>query len=412
MDRKHLGAASVSAPDQLKSVIDELVPDMIALRRDLHEHPELAYEEVRTAGIVAQRLCGLGLEVQAGVAQTGVVGLLRGGASQAGAKTIAIRADMDALPIHELNEIDYRSTVEGKMHACGHDGHTAIALAVAALLSKRQAELTGNVKFLFQPAEEGRGGAKRMVKEGVMEGVDGVLGLHLMSSYPVGRVGVHAGAVFASADGCVLRVKGKGGHAAMPHNAVDPIVISAYMITALQTLISRESSPFSPAVITVSTIQAGSSFIIIPETVEMQGTVRAFSQGVRDQLLRRIGEVAHGIASAMGGSCDVQVFNGCPACVNDASMTGLVHEAAVASVGAGNVESSEEVMTTGSDDMADFLKAVPGCYFIVGAHNEQKGASYPHHHPRFNIDEDAMPTAVEVLARAAMNFLKSSTPHK
>ncbi len=192
----------------------------------------------------------------------------------------------------------------------------------------------------------------------------------------------------------------------MPHSAVDPIVISAYLITALQTLLSRESSPFSPAVITISIIQAGSAFNIIPETVEMKGTVRAFSQADREQLWRRLSEMATGIASAMGGSCDVQIFNGPHACVNDASMTHLVHEAAIASVGAGNVESSEEVMTTSSDDMADFLKAVPGCYFIVGAHNEQKGATYPHHHPRFNIDEDAMPTAVEVLARAAMNFLK------
>jgi amidohydrolase len=315
------------------------------------------------------------------------------------------KSGMDALPIHELNKLDYRSTVDGKMHACGHDGHTSIALAVAALLSKRQAALTGNVKFLFQPAEEGRGGANLMVKEGVMEGVDGVIGLHLMSTYATGRVGVRAGAVFASADGLVLSVKGKGGHAAMPHSAVDPIVISAYMITALQTLISRESSPFSPAVITIGIIHAGSAFNIIPETVEMQGTVRAFSQQDRETVLRRVSELANGIASAMGGSCDVQVLSGPLACVNDASMTHLVHEAAVASVGEGNVESSEEVMTTSSDDMADFLKAVPGCYFIVGAYNEQKGAHYPHHHPRFNIDEDAMPTAVEVLARAAMNFL-------
>jgi len=396
----------MSASDHLKSDIDELVPDMVALRRDLHEHPELAFEEVRTSGIVAQRLYNLGLEVQTGVAQTGVVGLLRGGESSPGAKTIAIRADMDALPIHEVNEIDYRSTVEGKMHACGHDGHTAIALAVAALLSKRQAELTGDVKFLFQPAEEGRGGAKQMVKEGVMEGVDGVIGLHLMSTSASGRVGVRAGPVFASVDGFVLRVKGKGGHAAMPQSAVDPIVISAYLITALQTLLSREISPFSPAVITIGTIQAGSAFNIIPETVEMQGTMRAFSQQDREQLLRRMSELATGIASAMGGSCEVQAFNGPGACVNDASMTHLVHEAAVASVGEGNVESSEEVMTTSSDDMAYFLKAVPGCYFIVGAHNEEKGATYPHHHPRFNIDEDAMPIAVEVLARAAMNFLK------
>jgi len=396
----------MSAADQLKSDIDELVPGMVALRRDLHEHPELAFEEVRTSGIVAQRLHSLGLEVQAGIAKTGVAGLLRGGASQAGAKTIAIRADMDALPIHELNEIDYRSTVDGKMHACGHDGHTSIALAVADILSKRRAELTGNVKFIFQPAEEVIGGAEPMVKEGVMEGVDGVIGLHLISNYSIGRVGVRAGTVFASADKFTLSVKGKGGHAASPHETVDPIAISAYIITALQTLISREISPFSPAVITIGTIHAGSAFNIIPEIVEMQGTMRAFSQEDREKLLRRISEIANGIASAMRGSCDVQAFDGCPACVNDASMTELVHEAAVASVGVGNVDSSEEIMTTGSDDMAYFLKAVPGCYFIVGARNEQKGANYPHHHPRFNVDEDAMPTAVEVLARAAMDFLR------
>jgi amidohydrolase len=277
---------------------------------------------------------------------------------------------------------------------------------VAALLSRRQAELTGTVKFIFQPAEEGRGGGSLMIQEGVMEGVDGVIGLHLMSTSPVGSVGVRAGAVFASVDGFVLSVKGKGGHAAMPHEAVDPIVISAYIITALQTLISRECSPFSPDVITIGSIHGGNAFTIIPETVQMQGTVRTFRQEDRETLLRRIREIAHGIASTMGGSCDVQTFSGPFACVNDASMTQLVHDAAVASVGAGNVESSEAVMTTSSDDMAYFLKAVPGCYFIVGARNEQKGANYPHHHPRFNIDEDAMPIAVEVLARAAMNFLK------
>src|SRR5215469_10899832 len=211
MNTNQMGTGSLTAADHLKSDIEELVPDMVAFRRDLHKHPELAFEEVRTSGLVAQRLHSLGLEVQVGVAQTGVAGLLRGGASQLGAKTIAIRADMDALPIHEVTELDYRSTVDGKMHACGHDGHTAILLSVAALLSKRRAELTGNVKLLFQPAEEGRGGANLMLQEGVMEGVDGVLGLHLMSTSPVGRVGVRAGAVFASADGFVLRVKGKGG---------------------------------------------------------------------------------------------------------------------------------------------------------------------------------------------------------
>jgi amidohydrolase len=396
----------MSESDRLKSDIDELVPGMVAMRRDLHEHPELAFEEVRTSGIVAQRLQAMGLEVQTGIAKTGVVGLLRGGASKTGAKTIAIRADMDALPVHELNEIDYRSTIDGKMHACGHDGHTSILLAVADILHKRSSELSGNVKFVFQPAEERIGGAEPMIKEGAMQGVDGIIGLHLISDYPLGRVGVRAGSVFASADRFILTVKGKGGHAAMPETTVDPIVISAYIVTALQTLISRETSPFSPAVITIGIIQAGTAFNIIPESAEMHGTMRAFSAKHRSTLVRRISEIATGIATAMGGSCEVNVIDGCPPCVNDAKVTEIVHNAAVASVGEKEVDDSEEVMTTGSDDMACFLQAVPGCYFIVGAKNEEKGANYPHHHPRFNIDEDALPIGVEVLSRAAMDFLK------
>src|SRR5690242_3173421 len=207
---------SVTNPDQLKAEIDELVPDLIATRRDFHEHPELAFEEVRTSGIVAERLRAMGLDVQTGVAKTGVIGLLHGEASQTGAKTIAIRADMDALPIYEMNEIDYRSRVDGKMHACGHDGHTSILLTVADILNKRRAELTGNVKFVFQPAEERIGGAEPMIEEGAMQNVDGIIGLHLISDYPLGRVGVRAGPVFASADRFILIVKGKGGHAAMP----------------------------------------------------------------------------------------------------------------------------------------------------------------------------------------------------
>ena len=392
--------------DRLKSDIDELVPDMVALRRDLHEHPELAFEEVRTSGIVAQRLRALGLEVQTGVARTGVVGLLRGGASKAGAKTIAIRADMDALPIHEQNDIDYRSTIDGKMHACGHDGHTSIALAVADILSKRRDELTGNVKFVFQPAEEMIGGAEPMIEEGAMEGVDGIIGLHLISDYPVGRVGVRSGSIFASADKFVVTIKGKGGHAAMPEASVDPIVIAAYIITALQTLISRETSPFSPAVITIGRVIAGTAFNIIPETAELQGTMRAFSKEHREKLVRRITEVASGVASAMGATCDINFIDGCPPCVNDAAMTEVVHKAAVESVGDGKVDDGDVVLTTGSDDMACFLKAVPGCYFIVGANNPAKGADYPHHHPHFNVDEDAMPVGVEVLTRAALEFLK------
>ena len=397
---------SISNLDHLKSEIDERVPDLVAMRRDLHEHPELAFEEVRTSGIVAQRLRSLGLEVQTGIAKTGVVGLLRGGASTEDAKTIAIRADMDALPIHEMNNVEYRSQTDGKMHACGHDGHTSILLTVADILSQRRAELTGNVKFIFQPAEERIGGAEPMVKEGAVNGVDGIIGLHLISDIPLGRVGVRAGAVFASADAFTLTVKGKGGHAAMPEGAIDPIVASAYIITALQTLISRETSPFSPAVITIGTIHAGTAFNIIPETAVLQGTMRSFSPEHRAKLIRRIHEVTTGVAASLGTSCEVHFEDGCPPCVNDPAMTEVVYKAAVDAIGTEHVDTSERVLAAGSDDMSFFLDAVPGCYFVVGSGNREKETDFAHHHPRFNLDEDALPIAVEILTRAALDFIE------
>ncbi len=390
--------------DNLKAEIDELVPDLIATRRDLHEHPELAFEEVRTSTIIAQRLHALGLDVQTGVAKTGVVGTLHG--KEGEAKTLAIRADMDALPIEELNEVEYHSQIAGKMHACGHDGHVSIALAVADILSKRRDEFKGTVKFLFQPAEELVGGAHIMVQEGAMQDVDGVIGLHLISDFPLGRVGVRSGTIFASADKLSITVRGKGGHAATPHFSVDPIVIAAHIVVALQTLISRETSPFDPAVITVGQIQAGSAFNIIPETAHILGTMRAFTAEHRTYLKRRIQELGSGIAIAMGGSCEVEVSDGCPPCVNDESMAELVRRAAIATVGAQDVDESEAVMSTGSDDMSCFLQSAPGCYFIVGSRNEAKGTHYPHHHPRFNIDEDTLPIGIEVLTRAALDFLR------
>lgn len=397
---------SISHPDSLKALIDEYVPDLVATRRDLHEHPELAFEEVRTSGIVARRLQALGMEVQTGVAKTGVVGLLRGDAAGPDAKTIAIRADMDALPIDELNDVDYRSQSAGKMHACGHDGHTAILLTVADILSKRRAELVGNVKFIFQPAEESIGGARPMVEQGALQGVNAIIGLHLISDIPFGRVGVRAGEIFASADDYVLTVTGRGGHAASPHEAIDPIVITAHIITALQTLISRETSPFRPSIIAIGEMKAGTAFNIIPTTATMRGTVRSFSSTHRAYLMRRIAEVADGIASALGGSSALEwQIGGCPPCSNDPAVTAIVRQAAVAAVGEQMVDEDEGVMSTGSDDMSEFLQAVPGCYFLVGSRNEAKGTHYQHHHPRFNLDEEALPIGVEILARAALDYL-------
>jgi amidohydrolase len=314
---------------------------------------------------------------------------------------------MDALPIHELNQIDYRSRADGKMHACGHDGHIAIALTVATLLTRHKQELNGNVKFIFQPAEECASGARLMVQEGAMDGVDGVLGLHLMSTQPLGIVGVRAGSVFASANRLTFHIRGKGGHAAMPEHAVDPVVIAAHITTTLQTLISRETSPFRPAVITIAHIQAGvaSAPNIIPERAIMHGGMRAYTPEHRAYLLRRIEEVAQGVANALGGSCTLETSAGCPPCVNDSAMAALVYKAAVDSVGEDNLSQSESILTTASDDMAYFLQSAPGCYFIVGTRGPDTMTHYPHHHARFNIDEEALRIGVEVLTRAASDFL-------
>lgn len=397
---------SVTQPDYLKTLIDEYVPDLVATRRDFHEHPELAFQEVRTSGIVVRRLQALGLEVQTDIAQTGVVGLLRGGVAGSGTKTIALRADMDALPVHEQNDVDYRSQVDGKMHACGHDGHTAILLTVAEILSKQKETLEGNVKFLFQPAEEAGGGAKPMVDEGAMQDVDAVIALHLISDIQFGKIGVRSGALFASANDYIIHIKGKGGHAAMPQEAVDPIVISAHIITALQTLISRETSPFKPSIITIGELKAGTTFNIIPETALMKGTLRSFDNDHRLYLMRRIADLVGGVASALGGSAEVQWEDGwCPPCTNDPGITAFVRQAAIETVGEEWLDESMDIVTTGSDDMAEFLNTAPGCYFLVGSRNEAKGTHWQHHHPRFNIDEEALPIGVEVFVRTVQQYL-------
>jgi amidohydrolase len=392
-------------PDRLASDIQELVPDLVALRRDFHEHPELGFEEVRTSSIVAQRLRHLGLEVQTGVAKTGVVGLLRGETSGENAKTLAIRADMDALPIHELNEVDYRSQVDGKMHACGHDGHTAILLEVADVLSKRRGELKGNVKFVFQPAEEGVGGAKVMMKENVMEGVDGIIGLHLASDLPTGHVEITRGASQSGANTFKITVKGKGGHGAMPDQAVDAVMIAVHIVEALYSLMSRATSLSDPIVLSIGSIHAGSAANIIPETAHIVGTLRTFSVEKQRSSVQRIRDLATGIAGAMQGSCEVEFNDGCPPCINDVAMCELVEQAALTSVGADRLICHTDERMAPSDDMSYFLQAVPGCYFNVGTGNAAKETNFAHHHPRFNIDEDGLAVGVEVMARAALEYL-------
>jgi amidohydrolase len=392
------------AQDELKSAILQRAPALSAMRRHYHTHPELSFEERETAAAIAERLRELGLETRDHVGGEGVVGVLRGTAGDG--RTLLIRADIDALPIEEISDAEYRSQVPGVMHACGHDGHIAIALTLAEILSGRRDQLAGNVAFAFQPAEERAAGAAKMIEEGALDDpkVDAVIGLHLWATYPVGKIAVQPGAVMASADELFLRVRGKGGHGAVPHEAVDPIVAAAQIVVAAQTLISREISPFHPAVLTWGAISGGTAFNIIADEVELRGTLRTYDEADRVFLKRRLAELASGIAQGMRAEAEVTVGLGTGACVNDAEITQLVRAAAEATVGRENVP-TEDMRLTPSDDMSVFLAAVPGCYFFVGAGNVERGITAPHHNARFDIDEAALAIGVETMARATLAYL-------
>lgn len=395
--------------DELHSDIQTRSKELIDLRRQFHQRPETAYEEYQTAKDIASHLRETGLEVEEGVADTGVVGLLRGEANAAedgSDRTLLIRADIDALPVSEETGLEYASRVPGKMHACGHDAHIAIALTTAKVLAMRRGRLHGNVKFVFQPAEERIGGAARMIEAGVMKDPDvsAVIGLHIWSLTPVGDVVVQSGPFFASADEVHVRMRGRGGHGAMPHVNVDPIVASAAFIMAAQTIVSREISPFNPAVVTFGTIHGGTAFNVIADEVELRGTVRTYDPDDRRHILRRLDEIAGETARSLRGEAAYEVVRGCLACVNDPEITELVRRAAVATVGASHIPTGDQRQSV-SDDMALFLEAAPGCYFLLGAGNADKGIKAPHHSSHFQIDEDALPIGVEVMARAALDYL-------
>ena len=390
---------------RLSPEVAAMAEELVAIRRDLHAHPELGYEERRTAGIVATRLRELGIEVQEGVAETGVIGLLRGARP---GPTVLLRADMDALPIQEASEVPYRSQTPGVMHACGHDGHTAILLGTARVLAAQRERLPGVVKFVFQPAEEGGAGADRMIAAGALEGpaVDAAFGLHLWNHGPIGAIGVREGPMMACSDAFDLTVKGQGGHAAAPHRAIDPVVIAAHLIVALQTLVSRETDPLQSAVVTVGRVQGGDVRNVIPDQVLLQGTVRTFDAGLRQALPQRLERIARGVTEAFGGQYDLSYRLGYPCLVNDAAMAEVVRAAACPIVGEEHVVVAPPVM--GAEDMSYFLQRVPGCFFRVGSANAERGLTRPHHNPCFDFDEAALPIGVEVLAGAARRFLDQS----
>lgn len=389
--------------EHLLAAVETRREALIALRRDLHAHPELAFREERTAGIVEARLRAAGLVVRTGVARTGVVGVLRGGRP---GRTVLVRADMDALPIQEVSEAPYRSQIPGSMHACGHDGHTSIALILAEIMGERRAEMAGTLVFAFQPAEEITSGALPMIEAGVMDDppVDAVVGLHIWNDLPVGTVALRSGPVFGSVDEITISIEGQGGHGAVPHRAVDPIVAAAHVVTALQTIVSRETAPLEAAVVTIGMIQSGTAFNIIPDRVDMRGTVRAFTEEIREHTLRRVEEIAGGVARSL--RCGATVTNrfGSPPAVNDAAVTAVVRDVAVGIVAGERVV--ELKPTTGSDDMAYFLQRAPGCYFAVGSHNRERGLDAAHHNPRFDFDEEALVIGAKVLGKAALRLLE------
>jgi amidohydrolase len=376
---------------------------LVELRRDFHRHPELAHQEHRTASVVDQRLRDLGLDqVRAGVGQTGVVGLLRGGRP---GRTVMLRADIDALPLTEADRGQaYRSVEQGRHHACGHDGHTAILLTVAELLAARTRDLAGNVSFVFQPAEERVGGAEGMLQDGALDPrPDACFGLHLWNEIEVGQVDVRAGPIYASADAFAVQLTSSGGHAAMPHQVPDPVLAAAELIVALQTLVSRESPPLEPAVLTIGSVHGGTAPNIIPTRVELQGTLRVFDPQLRARLLQRMAEVIDGIARTFRVASELRMTDACPACINDAGMADLVSEVARRVVGPHNTLGGTRTM--GADDMSLFLEAVPGCYFFVGSANHERGLDSPHHSPTFDFDERALAIGVQMLTSVALEFL-------
>ncbi len=390
----------------LHNDVDEIMPGMIADRRYLHQHPELGFQEFETAKFVAERLKSLGVdEIKTGVGRTGVVAHLHGTAPRRGpAKVLALRADMDALPILEENDVDYRSENDGVMHACGHDAHVTMLLGTARMLAKRRNEFGGTIKFIFQPAEEGQGGAKEMIADGAFENPkpDAVFGLHIWQAADVGVVQARAGTAMVAANGFWIKLTGKGGHGALPSLCIDPIVAGAQIVTGLQTIVSRERRPIDPAVVTVGTFNSGTAMNIIPDTAELTGTVRTFTSEQLDAIEKRLEVLVHGIAKTLGVTAEIGYSMRCRATVNDPAMTEIVRAAAVEVVGPEHVVEGQVI--TASEDVSEFLDLAPGCYFFIGSRNPERGLVWGHHHAKFDIDEAALAIGVETMTRSALGY--------
>ena len=390
---------------KIRADILDLQPSLVQWRRDFHRFPELGFKEKRTSTAIAEKLTAWGIPHQTGIAETGIVATISG-AKKGGNKVLAIRADMDALPIHEENIISYKSQIDGLMHACGHDGHTAIALGTAKYLWEHRADFSGTVKIIFQPAEEGPGGAKPMIEAGVLANpkVDALIGLHIWNNLPLGTVGVRSGALMAATEYFYCKIMGRGGHGALPHQTIDSILVAAQVVNTIHSIVSRNVSPLESAVISIGEFHAGSATNVIADSAMISGTVRFFNPEVGAKLALRLEEAIAGVCAAHGATYELDYTKLYPPVINDYAIAELVRSVAetVIETPAGIVP---ECQTMGGEDVSFFLEAVAGCYFFLGSANPDKDLAYPHHHPRFNFDETVLATGVEIFARCVEKFL-------
>jgi amidohydrolase len=386
--------------------VDELKDEVIALRREIHMYPETAFEEYRTSELVYNYLSKLGLDVRKGINKTGVVADLLVDNPKG---TVLLRADMDALPIQEQNNVPYKSKIDGKMHACGHDAHTAILLVAAKVLSQLKDKLQYNVRFVFQPSEErDPGGAIGMINEGVLENphVNYTFGLHVAGFYKANTIYIKDGIMMAEADSFTLKVFGSGGHGAYPHKAIDPILISSHIVIALQAVVSREIDPLENAVLSFGKITSGDVFNVIPESAELEGTVRTLKHELSEFIKERIEKISKQIAESFRGKAELNYAFGYPPLVNDKNATQFIRNLAKEIVGENNV--FEAPISMGGEDMAYFLKERPGAFYWLGALNEEKGIIYPNHSPKFDIDEDVLPTGVKMHVGTVLKLSETS----
>ena len=386
------------------SLVGGVREEVVGWRRHLHRNPELSFHEKETSRFVYETLESFGGLELSRPTPTSVVARLVGGGP---GPVLALRADMDALPITEENDSEFVSQNPGVMHACGHDGHTAMLLGAAKVLAGMKGELRGEIRFLFQHAEElYPGGAEEMVRVGVMDGVDKVVGIHLWSGLPVGKVGVSYGPMMASPDTFKIVVKGKGGHAALPHQTVDSIAVGAQVVTNLQHVVSRETDPIENVVVSVTQFHGGTAHNVIPGSVEMIGTVRTLKPEIRDAVPEAMERVIRGITAAHGAEYDFEYQRGYRPVINDDEVTRAVEETVREVFG----EATLELMppTMGGEDFSAFQQVSPGAFYLVGAGNEEKGIGYPHHHPRFDIDEDALPIGVKMHVGAALKLMEGA----